>query len=356
MNRKCRGRNTRKLHGCTTGLIGCFIAQCKQRRYFVCIFVLVAITAAYSVALAGPEVSSPSNHFGHGKQTVLQAVDASANSKWCGHHEGKPVQWQLELPEATAIAGYSLTSGGDVPSRDPDHWVLEGSVNGKNWTQLDQQENQPEWEKRRQSKHFPINNRGGWRYFRFTFQFDDPTHYQLSEIAFDGVSMEGVIIAAPPTIEELRSQGKTFSKYLGPKALAVPDGVPTANLTTFQHEIRPLLEASCVKCHGPDKQEGDFRIDALDPDMIDGDDGDWWVEVTDIISQGEMPPPEEEEVALADDERAKVVNWISQELLVASQSRRSEQGHTSFRRLTRYETSYALQDLLGLPYDFARDL
>ena len=69
-----------------------------------------------------------------------------------------------------------------------------------------------------------------------------------------------------------------------------------------------------------------------------------------------MPPPDEEDVELADADRAKVVDWISQELLVASQSRRSEQGHTSFRRLTRYETSYALQDLLGLPYDFARDL
>ena len=357
MNRKCKRRNTRKaFHEFTTGLPGCFASQRKQRRYFVSIVILVAITSVASAAIAGPTVSSPSNHFGHGKQTVLQAVDTNANSKWCGHHEGKPVQWQLELSEATAIAGYSLTSGGDVPSRDPDHWVLEGSVNGKNWTQLDQQENQPEWEKRRHTKHFPINNRGSWRYVRFTFQFDDSTHYQLSEIAFDGVSMEGVKMAAPPTMEELRSQGKTFSKYLGPKALAVPDGPPTANLTTFQHEIRPLLEASCVKCHGPDKQEGKFRIDVLDPDMIDGDDGDWWVEVTDIISQGEMPPPEEEEVALADGDRAKVVDWISQELLVASQSRRSEQGHTSFRRLTRYETSYALQDLLGLPYDFARDL
>ena len=159
-----------------------------------------------------------------------------------------------------------------------------------------------------------------------------------------------------PTIEELRSEGKKFSKYLDPKALVVPDGPPKANLTAFQHEIKPLLEASCVKCHGPDKQKGKFRVDTLDPDMINGEDGAWWVEVTDTISQGEMPPPDEEDVELADADRAKVVDWISQELLVASQSRRSEQGHTSFRRLTRYETSYALQDLLGLPYDFARDL
>ena len=41
---------------------------------------------------------------------------------------------------------------------------------------------------------------------------------------------------------------------------------------------------------------------------------------------------------------------------MASQLRRSEQGHTSFRRMTRYEYKYAMQDLLGLPHDFSRDL
>jgi mono/diheme cytochrome c family protein len=29
----------------------------------------------------------------------------------------------------------------------------------------------------------------------------------------------------------------------------------------FVREIRPLLESACVKCHGAEKQKGDFRID-----------------------------------------------------------------------------------------------
>ena len=73
--------------------------------------------------------------------------------------------------------------------------------------------------------------------------------------------------------------------------------------------------------------EGKFRVDTLDPDMINGEDGAWWVEVTDAISQGEMPPPDEEDVELADADRAKVVDWISQELLVASQARRRAGAH-----------------------------
>ena len=75
----------------------------------------------------------------------------------------------------------------------------------------------------------------------------------------------------------------------------------------------------------------------------------------DVISNGEMPP-EDSKVQLTDAEKARIVDWLSGEILVASQVRRSEQGHTSFRRMTRYEYKYALQDLLDLPHDFSRDL
>ena len=169
--------------------------QNKQWAHLFPVFlILILLIHAFTTALAGPEVSSPSNHVGHGKQSILMAVDANANSKWCGHHEGQSVQWQLELPVAIAAKGYSLTSANDVPSRDPDHWVLEGSPEGKNWTKLDSRKNQPEWEKRHHTRHFAISSPAAWKYFRFTFQFDDPTHYQLSEIAFDGVSMKGAKI------------------------------------------------------------------------------------------------------------------------------------------------------------------
>ena len=51
-----------------------------------------------------------------------------------------------------------------------------------------------------------------------------------------------------------------------------------------------------------------------------------------------------------------VIEWLSSEIQVASLVRRASGEHSSFRRMTRYEFNYALQDLLGLPYDFARDL
>lgn len=157
-----------------------------------------------------------------------------------------------------------------------------------------------------------------------------------------------------PTLEEVKAAGALRSNFKKQQAHSLGSETPLPKLAAFRREIEPILEETCVKCHGPKKQKGDFRIDTLDPDLLHGDDVDWWLDIVELISNSEMPP--EDEVEMADDDRSKVIEWLSSEIQVASQVRRSEQGHSSFRRMTRYEYNYALQDLLGLPFDFAKDL
>ncbi|MCA8972360.1 MAG: DUF1592 domain-containing protein [Planctomycetes bacterium] len=115
-----------------------------------------------------------------------------------------------------------------------------------------------------------------------------------------------------------------------------------------------MLEKKCVSCHGEDEQEADLRIDRLDPNLVQGDDVAHWLEVLDVVTNDEMPPSGETD--LTDDERSAILDWLSNEVHIASRVRRAEAGHTSFRRMTRYEFRYALQDLLGVQLDFARDL
>jgi hypothetical protein len=67
-----------------------------------------------------------------------------------------------------------------------------------------------------------------------------------------------------------------------------------------------------------------------------------------------MPPADAAD--LTGENRAQVIEWLSLEIQTASAVLRSKQGHSSFRRMTSYEYNYALQDLLGLPFDFARNL
>ena len=308
--------------------------------------------------IAGPEVSSPSNHVVSGGHGVEKSVDSSDRTKWCGLHEGRPVQWMLKLSEdgGIVVKSYSIISGNDVPTRDPKDWVLEGSQDGEYWTELDRRTGQPIFEKRLQSRTFHFENDLAWQFYRFTFlKSHDETYFQFSEIALDGVSMKGVKLAETPTLEEVKVAGALRSIYRKTHSHEAINAVPKANLETFRNEVEPVLRKSCIPCHGPEKQQGKFRIDSLNPDLIAGEDQSWWVEVIDVVSNGEMPP-QDENVEISPDGKASIVDWLSTEIQVASEVARSEEGYSSFRRMTRYEFNYALQDLLGLPYDLAGGL
>ena len=41
----------------------------------------------------------------------------------------------------------------------------------------------------------------------------------------------------------------------------------------FVKDIQPILQESCVKCHGPEKQKGDLRLDSKDAAFKGGKDG-----------------------------------------------------------------------------------
>ncbi|MDA7884541.1 DUF1587 domain-containing protein, partial [bacterium] len=160
----------------------------------------------------------------------------------------------------------------------------------------------------------------------------------------------------PPSLEETRTIGRANSALLAKKqTITAANGKPSANLADFKKHISPILTKTCVQCHGPKKAKGKFRIDTLDPNLIEGGDIDWWLEVLDAVSNDEMPP-EDAEVKLTSGETSKVTEWLSSEIQKASTERRHEGGHSSFRRMARYEYDYALQDLLGLSYSLSGNL
>lgn len=159
-----------------------------------------------------------------------------------------------------------------------------------------------------------------------------------------------------PTLEELKAAGSSQSAYRNAsRTRQTKNWHPRKpNLTAFRNHVQPVLKEVCLQCHGSETQEGNIRVDTLDPDLFDGSDVNWWLEVLAVLSNGEMPPVGEVELAAAD--RARVVEWLSTEVQAASAARRARKTHSAFRRMTGYEYNYALQDLLGEPYDFAKDL
>ncbi len=48
---------------------------------------------------------------------------------------------------------------------------------------------------------------------------------------------------------------------------------PAKEMVDFARDIQPLLESTCVKCHGPEKQKNGFRIDSAAGALAGGDNG-----------------------------------------------------------------------------------
>ncbi|WP_202921744.1 DUF1592 domain-containing protein [Anatilimnocola aggregata] len=157
---------------------------------------------------------------------------------------------------------------------------------------------------------------------------------------------------------EVRDAGRAKSLFLkeAEKKLGAAPAVPTANLDQFRKSVGPVLAQKCIGCHGPDSTMANLRVDQLNPDLLAGPDVDRWRGIYKVLSNSEMPPEDEPEYRLADADRKTIVDWLSEEMNKASVVRRSRAEHSSFRRMTKYEYNYALQDLLGLPYSIANSL
>lgn len=129
-------------------------------------------------------VSNPSGHAASPVQGVEKTVDGLSDSKWCVEHEGRPVIWQVVYSEQVKIPlqCYTLTSGGDVPNRDPKKWQLLGSNDGKDWTVLDDRTLDAPFEKRNSPMDFRFGNDKLFSCYRFVFQPTDKSHFQVSGI------------------------------------------------------------------------------------------------------------------------------------------------------------------------------
>ncbi len=96
---------------------------------------------------------------------------------------------------------------------------------------------------------------------------------------------------------------------------------PPAAAVDFAHDIQPLLEGSCVACHGAEKQKGKFRLDTRTGLLAGGENGAAVIVgtsgksplihyVTRLVEDLEMPP--RKEAALAPAQIGLLRAWIDQ--------------------------------------------
>ncbi|MEZ6125540.1 MAG: DUF1592 domain-containing protein [Planctomycetaceae bacterium] len=128
--------------------------------------------------------------------------------------------------------------------------------------------------------------------------------------------------------------------------------VAVSDLSPFAAAAEPFevfLEKHCVRCHGPQKEEGDIRIDQLSRDFRAGADTHHWAEAIDKVNSGEMPPKKEPQPT--QDEIAAFVTDLDARLREGRAARMAARPAVAHYRLSRTEYQNTVYDLLGVRYD-----
>ncbi len=132
-------------------------------------------------------------------------------------------------------------------------------------------------------------------------------------------------------------------------ALACPLLTSALEPAAFEQATQPFLKEHCNRCHGEEKQKGDFRIDTLTTNFSDTHDAERWAEVLFRINAGEMPPKEETQPKPA--ELGRITEVISSRIKEGEALRMAKRGPVSHYRLSRDEYGNTVKDLLGVYLD-----
>lgn len=113
--------------------------------------------------------------------------------------------------------------------------------------------------------------------------------------------------------------------------------------------LEAFLEKHCVRCHGPQKEEGDIRFDTLSRDFKADVDTHHWAEALDKVNSGEMPPKKEPQPTQK--EISEFVTHLDAQLKEGRAARMAARPAVAHYRLSRREYQNTVYDLLGVRYD-----
>ncbi len=105
-------------------------------------------------------------------------------------------------------------------------------------------------------------------------------------------------------------------------------------------KLERFFAQNCVTCHGPEKQQGNVRLDNPARDMFA--DQDFLETITSVLEAGEMPPDEAPQPKV--EAVAEVVQVLQKRIL-------TKEPVNPLKRLTRAEYTNTLQDLFGVQFD-----
>lgn len=128
----------------------------------------------------------------------------------------------------------------------------------------------------------------------------------------------------------------------------------TVSTAVAEEPFEAFLRAHCIRCHGPEKEKGDLRIDELSRDFQLGADTHHWAEVIENVNSGEMPPKKDKEKKPTQAEIAAFVTNLDALMKQGRAARMAQRPAVAHYRLSRKEYQNTVYDLLGVRYDPAK--
>ena len=116
----------------------------------------------------------------------------------------------------------------------------------------------------------------------------------------------------------------------------------------FEETILPILQASCIKCHGKEKIKGEVDFSKITTQVDADSQFELWETVTEVIMANEMPP--EDNPPLSAEEKKLVLKWYEEQLKTPIEAK---PGIYKTRRLSGPEYRNTLRSLFGFDLEVA---
>lgn len=148
------------------------------------------------------------------------------------------------------------------------------------------------------------------------------------------------------TLEYRKSWRLSLLFFLTLIAMVVETHAAEPSETTLNSRLLgQFLQKHCVRCHGPEEQNGSARFDRLDYAISDAFEALHYQDVLDVLNGGDMPPEDEPQPTNA--ELEGVIGELTEGLFEARKRLASNGGRVAMRRLNRREYAETIDHLFG---------
>ena len=132
---------------------------------------------------------------------------------------------------------------------------------------------------------------------------------------------------------------------------ATPAAAAASSPPSFANDVRPLLTAFCVKCHGEKTKRGDVEFTHLDDTASLLRQRKLWRRVLEQVRSGQMPPAKQAQLTPA--QRALFLAWLERAVSTVdcNDPAQRDPGPALTRRLTRTEYERTLRELVGFDFN-----